>query len=153
QSEPPGRPGRGPRPARPHDRLQAARQETPAPAVDGTGAGEEHRGDERPRVALVQQQEDVGAQALLRVGGTAAEIQQGIAVAGTKRDTEWHGLASEVSRLVLHRSPWTKPPSLTSPTADAYTVAPAGSYLAAFLAVAALLGYPAPTPAAPPADK
>jgi hypothetical protein len=73
----------------------------PPPAVDGAGAGEQDGGNDRPRLALVQQQQDVGAQAKLGVASLAVEIPEGIAVAWTKRDTTRHGLASEVLRLVV----------------------------------------------------
>jgi hypothetical protein len=51
------------------------------PAVDRPGATEQQRGDGDPGVSVVQEQEDVGAEADLGLGGLAVACEQGPAAA------------------------------------------------------------------------
>ena len=66
-----------------------------APAVDRAAAGEEHGGDGRPGVAVVEQEEDVGPQPLLVGSGGPGEVRQGLAVGAAKGDGASHGLGPE----------------------------------------------------------
>src|SRR5262249_43301626 len=83
----------------------AAILEAPLPAGDGAAGAEQDGGDGGPGMAGGQQQDDVGAQAELGVGVRAVAIQQGIAFIGRQLDTELHGLAPVVKRVVVHPSP------------------------------------------------
>src|SRR5207237_7736591 len=57
--------------------LDAAVPEATLPAVDGAAGAEQHGGDGGPGEAVGQEQDDVGAEAQLRVGGGAVAVQEG----------------------------------------------------------------------------
>src|SRR5262249_39980725 len=75
-------------------RGQTAIEKASPPAVDGTGAGEQHSGYGAPRHRKRQQQKQMRPQALLVRGRGAEHVQQGLAFAGPKVDTPIHGLNS-----------------------------------------------------------
>ena len=70
------------------------------PAVDGAAAGEEHGGDGRPGVAVVEQEEDVGPEALLVGAGAPGEVRQDLAAGAAKSDSAIHGLGPRENGVV-----------------------------------------------------
>ena len=61
------------------------------PSINGSAAAEQERRDRRPSVAIVQQQEDVGAEANLGVGVLAISIEQRLALPGVEGHATSHG--------------------------------------------------------------
>lgn len=95
----------------------AALLEAGLPAGDGAAAAKQDGADQHPGRAFGQQQDDVGAQAHLGVGGAAEVVEQDLAFPGCQGNTVLHGLASVVMRLLpstaYHRA---KPFWLATPT-------------------------------------
>ena len=83
------------------------------PAVDGAGATEQQGDDGRPGVAVVQEQEDVGAEADLGVGVLAISVEQRLALPGVEGDATGHGC--EYQRCELSGSTQLYRPRLLSP--------------------------------------
>jgi hypothetical protein len=86
----------------PGNRLDALGVEPLDPAVDGPAATEQHRGDDGPGVSVVQEQEDVGAEADLGVGVLAVAVEEGCALCGAQVDAARHGSAGVVRDEMLH---------------------------------------------------
>ena len=85
--------------------LQAIGLGASLPAGDGAGAGVQDGGDGVPGVAVVQEQEDVGAVGDRGSRGLAIQMQEGLAFLRGEGDSRRHGLVSEVMWEMFHHSP------------------------------------------------
>lgn len=60
------------------------------PAVEGARAAEQERGDGDPGMAVVEQEEDVGAEADLGLGVFPISVEQGRPLLGAEGDASCH---------------------------------------------------------------
>ena len=82
----------------PGHRLDALGVEPLDPAVDGAAAAEQQRGDGDPGLAVVQEQEDMGAEADLGVGVLAIAVEECGPLLGVEVDAALHGCAGMWTR-------------------------------------------------------